>query len=240
MTATYISLVNELLRRLNEVQLDTGGQGFTTVRNVQALAKDSVNNSIRLILHDGQEWPFLKTTYTQTLTAGTSTYSFPADFSSVDWDTFYLKKLTAKDNEPTRLRPLTYTEYVHGFRHVDDTAPAGGLEAPRYVYQTYETKFGVTPLPDDAYEVEYVYWSYPTDLTAYTDVCVIPDRFRNVIIDGAMMFMMRHRSNEQSAVVHQNNFEQGIRTMRRLLMDDPIDVRSTYIERPFKYYSHLN
>jgi len=106
-STTYITLVNELLRRLNEVQLDTGGQGFATVRNVQALAKDAINSSIRLILHDGQEWPFLKTTYTQTLTAGTSTYNFPANFSSVDWETFYLKKLTAKDNEPTRLRPLT-------------------------------------------------------------------------------------------------------------------------------------
>jgi hypothetical protein len=239
-TATYISLVNELLRRLNEVQLDTGGQGFDTVRNVQALAKDAINNSIRLILHEGQEWPFLKTTYTQTLSAGTRTYNFPANFSSVDWDTFYLKKLTAKDNEPMRLFVLTYPEYINGYRHIDENAPAGGLEAPRYVYQTYEAKFGVTPVPDDAYEVEYVYFSYPADLVNYNDTCNIPDRFRHVIIDGAMMFMMRHRSNEQSAGVHQGNFEQGIRTMRRLLMDDMLEVRSTFIERPFKYYSHLN
>ena len=68
--ATYVSLVNELLRRMNEVTLDTAGDGFDTVRNVQALAKDAVNSSIRLILQNGQEWPFLKTTYTQTLTAG--------------------------------------------------------------------------------------------------------------------------------------------------------------------------
>ena len=62
---TYISLTNELLRRLNEVPLDSGGDGFDSVRNVQALAKDAINNSIRSILQDGQEWPFLKTTYVQ-------------------------------------------------------------------------------------------------------------------------------------------------------------------------------
>lgn len=237
MSTTYISLVNELLRRLNEVQLDTGGQGFDTVRNVQALAKDAINSSIRLILHDGQEWPFLKTTHTQTLVAGTSTYNFPTNLSNVDWDTFYLKKLTAVDNEPTRLPAITFDEYISKHRRFDDVAPAGGLEAPRLVYQTYERKFGVTPLPNAAYEVEYVYWSFPSDLVNYTDTCIIPDRFRHVILDGAMMFMMRHRSNEQSAAIHQGNFESGIRMMRRVLLDDPLYMRSTYIERPIKPYS---
>mgnify|MGYP000645725933 CR=1 FL=1 len=43
--STYVQLTNELLRRLNEVPLDTAGDGFTTVRNVQAAAKDAVNSS---------------------------------------------------------------------------------------------------------------------------------------------------------------------------------------------------
>jgi hypothetical protein len=83
---TYVSLVNELLRRLNEVTLDTEGSGFDTARNVQALAKDSINNSIRSILQTGQEWPFLRVTYTQPLTAGVNTYSFPSNYSSADWE----------------------------------------------------------------------------------------------------------------------------------------------------------
>jgi hypothetical protein len=44
--------------------------------------------------------------------------------------------------------------------------------------------------------------------------------------------MMLFRSNEQSAVVHQNKFDQGIRMMRRILMDDPVNIRSNYIIRP--------
>jgi len=90
MATNYVTLVNKVLVRMNEVLLDVAGDGFDAVRNVQALAKDAVNNSIRLILQDGQEWPFLKQTYTQALTAGTRQYSFPADMSTVDWDTFYL------------------------------------------------------------------------------------------------------------------------------------------------------
>ena len=228
--ATYVALTNELLRRLNEVPLDSAGDGFDSVRNVQALAKDAINSSIRLILQDGQEWPFLKTTYTQTLTVGTRQYSFPSDYSSVDWDTFYLKKLDSEGNSPMNLKPMSFEEYTQNVRAADDGGDqVNGDGPPIRVYQTLGESFGVTPIPDAAYEVEYVYWSYPSDMTVYDDVSVIPDRFKHVVIDGAMMFMMRFRSNEQSAAMHQNNFEDGIKSMRRVLMDDAISIRSTVI-----------
>ena len=228
--ATYVTLVNELLRRMNEVTLDIAGDGFDSVRNVQALAKDAVNSSIRLILQDGQEWPFLKTTFTQTLTVGTRQYDFPADYSSTDWDTFYLKKLSSENNSPMPLSVISYEQYIQNVRPSDDTGDqVNGDGPPALVYQTLGTAFGVSPIPNAAYEIEYVYWKFPTDLTAFNDVAIIPDRFKHVVIDGAMMFMMRFRSNEQSAAMHQNNFEDGIKTMRRVLIDDTLFVRSTVV-----------
>jgi len=228
--ATYVTLVNELLRRMNEVTLDTAGDGFDTVRNVQALAKDAVNSSIRLILQDGQEWPFLKTTFTQTLSVGTRQYAFPADYSSTDWDTFYLKKLSSENNSPMPLSTISYEQYIQNVRPSDDTGDqVNGDGPPALVYQTLGNSFGVSPIPDAAYEIEYVYWRFPTDLTAFNDVAIIPDRFKHVVIDGAMMFMMRFRSNEQSAAMHQNNFEDGIKTMRRVTFDDTLFVRSTVV-----------
>jgi len=230
--ATYVTLVNELLRRLNEVTLDTAGDGFDTVRNVQALAKDAINNSIRNILQTGQEWPFLKVTYTQTLTAGTRLYDFPADFASVDWDTFYIKQLSSTSNTPSFLPTISFEEYTQRYRGLDDQADSGsGISAPQRVYQTYESKFGVTPVPDNSYEIEYVYWKFPADLVLFNDTCLIPDRFNHVLVDGAMMYMMRFRSNDQSAAIHQQNFDNGIRSMRRILMDDPLDIRSTVVQR---------
>lgn len=229
--ATYVTLVNELLVRLNEVPLDAQGDGFGSVRNVQALAKDAINNSIRNILQNGQEWPFLKNTYTQTLTAGTRQYDFPANYSSADWETFYIKKLSAANNSPMFLPAVAYDEYIQRYRYFDDTGDQTGISAPTLVYQTNEDKFGVTPIPDDAYEVEYTYWSFPADLSAFDDVAVIPDRFKHVVIDGAMMYMMRFRSNEQSASVHQQSFENGIKSMRRVLIDEQLRIRSTVISR---------
>lgn len=229
--ATFVALTNELLVRLNEVTLSTTGDGFATVRNVQALAKQAINNSIRNILQTGQEWPFLKTTYTQTLIAGTRQYAFPADFSRADWQTFYIKKLTSVDNTPMHLPSISYEEYIQRYRHFDDTGDQTGISAPTLVYQTNEEKFGVTPIPDNTYQIEYIYWFFPADLADFNDIAVIPDRFKHVVIDGAMMYMMRFRSNEQSAAMHQNNFEDGIKTMRRVLVDEPLRVRSTVVDR---------
>jgi len=228
--STFISLTNELLRRMGEVVLDT--TEFAGARNIQALAKNAINSSIRELMHGAQEWPFALTTYTQTMTAGTGTYSFPSDLSSVDWESFYLKQLTAANNDPSRLPVLTYVDHLDNYRPNEDMTGVGGRGVPVAVYQTQESKFGVTPKPDQAYEIEYKYWSFPAALSADTDVAIIPDRFNGVLLDGAMFNMLMFRSNEQGATMYKEKFDLGIRTMRRLLLDEPLYMRSTMIVKP--------
>ena len=243
MAITFLSLTNELLRRLNEVALTT--DTFSTAKNIQAIAKDAINNSIREILQDGHQFPFLKTTTTQTMTAGTGTYDFPSDLASVDWDTFYIKELSSASNTPMALPTISFDVYTQKYRAVEDAAGTSGRAAPTLIYQTSEEKFGVYPLPDAAYVIEYVYYKFPNELGVNADTGaatngtdsthdapIIPERFKYIIIDGAMVYMMRFRSNEQSAQIHQQKFTQGIKSMRRLLLDDPISIRSTMITRP--------
>ena len=238
MATTYITLVNDLLRRLNEVTLNTAGDGFSTAKNVQAIAKDAINNAIREILQDGHQFPFLKTTTTQTLTAGTGTYDLPTDMASVDWDTFYLQALSSAGNTARSLPTIPFEEYVRIYKAIEENSGTGARSSPDLVYQTSEEKFGVTPLPDAAYVIEYVYYKFPADLSAFDDEMIIPDRFKYIIIDGAMVYMMRFRSNEQSAQIHQAKFQEGIKSMRRLLLDDPLFVRSSMINRP-KFTSQM-
>ncbi len=226
------------MRRLNEVTLNTAGDGFSTVKNVQAIAKDAINNAIREILQDGHQFPFLKTTTTQTLTAGTGTYDLPTDMASVDWDTFYLQALSSAGNTARSLPTIPFEEYVRIYKAIEENSGTGARSSPDLVYQTSEEKFGVTPLPDAAYVIEYVYYKFPADLSAFDDEMIIPDRFKYIIIDGAMVYMMRFRSNEQSAQIHQAKFQEGIKAMRRLLLDDPLFVRSSMINRP-KFTSQM-
>lgn len=206
---------------------------FDGARNIQALAKTAVNSSVRELMHSAQEWPFALVTHTQTLaTDGTGTYAFPTAASSVDWESFYLKKLSTANNEPRRLPILTYTQYLDEHRPMEDMTGSGGYGVPEAIYQTQEGKFGVTPKADQAYEIEYKYWTIPNDMVLADDVCIVPSRFDNVILDGAMFYTLMFRSNEQGAAIYRDKFDNGIRVMRRLLMDEPFTMRSTVITRP--------
>jgi hypothetical protein len=122
MAVTYVQLVNELLRRLNDTVLDTTGTGFATVRGIQSLAKDAINNSIREILQHNQEWPFSLVKQTDTLVVGTSTYAFPTDTLVVDWDSFYFPRYTSGTREVTarKLKVIPYTSYLSQYRSSDE------------------------------------------------------------------------------------------------------------------------
>ncbi len=73
------------------------------------------------------------------------------------------------------------------------------------------------------------------DMTAYDDTCIIPDRFNTVVIDGAVMYLLRFRANEQGAALHQQKFEKGMDDMRRLLLDTPLYLTSSI--RPGRHFN---
>jgi hypothetical protein len=219
MSSTYLQLTNKLLRRLNEVEIDTAD--FTGARNVQALAKDAVNASIREIISYVQQWPFLLTVEEQTLTAGTQEYSFPSDMHVVDWDSFFLKKDAAIDTNAKELNVISYDEYQSRHRASDANMVSTSYAQPERIYRTQQSKFGVSPPPDKAYTVQYTYFSFPTDLSTATDTTIIPPRFEHVLIEGAMVFMMRFRSNDSAVAYHLKKFQEGLEFMRRVLLDPP-------------------
>jgi len=229
MSSTYLDLTNKLLRRLNEVILDE--TDFDGARNVQALAKDSINYSIREILSYVQEWPFTTTTTTQVLTAGTQEYDFPSDLHVVDWDSFLLRKDAGLSPavDASKLDVISYDEYQEKYRERDENMETTSRAKPEYIYRTQQTKFGVTPPPDQAYTIEYVYNNFPTDLSATTDATIIPQRFDHVILEGAMVYMMRFRSNDQATAYHTQKFKEGLEFMRRVLLDPPDYFRANVV-----------
>ena len=106
MANTYLDLSNEVLRELNEVVLTSGT--FESATGIQAFVKDAINKSIFDIANEEPQLPFFSagasggtdpfygnvTVATSegvrwyTLKSGSSNIS--TDYSSVDWDDFYL------------------------------------------------------------------------------------------------------------------------------------------------------
>ena len=58
MASTFLSLVNDVLRDMNEVELTSSN--FGTSRGVQTTVKDYINRSIADIINSELNWPFTR------------------------------------------------------------------------------------------------------------------------------------------------------------------------------------
>jgi hypothetical protein len=227
MAYNYLDLVNEVNRRLNEVELTSAN--FSSAVGFYAHNKDAVNAAIRDINHTHYEWPFNHVLAEETLTAGTIRYAFPSDANTIDFDTFRIEENTTFGNATVKLTILSYEDYLSRYIDHEYTTDSSKREVPSYVFHAPSLEYGVVPSPNNAYTVFYEYYRVPVDLSLYSDVPSIPERFRHVIIDGAMAYAYLFRSNEQSAVMSKNKFEEGIKRMRSMLVNRYSYVRSGMI-----------
>lgn len=225
MSYDYIGLTNEVNRRLNEVELTS--TNFASSKGFYATVKDAVNASIRDINHTHYEWPFNHVLKEDTLTAGVTRYAFPTDANTIDFDTFRLKADSTLGNSTVKLEIVSYEDYLN--TSIDQEYRTDKREVPKFVFHCPSLEYGVTPAPDQAYDVLYEYYSIPSDLVNATDAPTIPERFRHVIIDGAMYHAYMFRSNEQSSNIAKGKMEEGIKHMRTMLINRYAYMRSTAI-----------
>jgi len=225
MAYDYIGIVNEVNRRLNEVELTSST--FPTATGFYATIKDAVNASIRDINHAAFEWPFNHITAEDVLSVGITRYSFPNDCNTIDFDTFRIKEDTTLGNVTSKLEVVSYDDYLTN--SVDQEYRTDKRELPRFVFQAPSLEFGVSPAPDKAYEVIYEYYRVPVDLESDTDVPSVPERFKHVIVDGAMYHAYMFRSNEQAANLAKSKIEEGVKRMRTMLVNRYAEMRSTAV-----------
>lgn len=227
MAYNFLGLVNDVNRRLNEVELNSSNFGGAI--GFYSQAKEAVNSSIRLINQQEFEWPFNHNTEEQTLTAGTTRYSFPADTKYIDFDSFRIKQDDTLGNDTQKLSLISYEEYLNRFVDQEYETSTGIRELPRYVFRAPNQVWGVTPNPDKAYVVVFEYYSIPSELSAYTDVPTVPEQFRHIIVDGAMYYAYMFRGDLNSAQLSMQKFNEGLKNMRTIYINRYDYVRSTML-----------
>ena len=228
MSYDYLGLVNDVNKRLNEVELTSSN--FATVTGFYSAAKDAVNGALRHINQSTFEWPFNHVEQEDVLTAGEVRYGYPADAKTLDFDSFRIKRSASFGNDTRKLKLLAYEEYLENYVDAEyDTSNTGIRSIPRVIFRTPNQGFGVYPPPDNAYELVYEYYRLPVDLISATDVPSIPEQFRYVIVDGAMYFAYLFRGNTQDATLQFQKFEEGIKDMRTLYVNRYDYVRDTRI-----------
>jgi len=92
MAYNYLSLSNEVCRRLNETELTSSN--FSSASGFYAQIKDSINSAIRDINQKHFNWPFNHNTDDIVLTAGELGYPLPENAKYTDFDTVRLARDT--------------------------------------------------------------------------------------------------------------------------------------------------
>lgn len=230
MAYNFLELTNEACRRLNEVELTS--DNFTNVKGFQGHIKDAVNSAIRDINYTHYEWPFNHSIETELLTPGITRYPFPVDAAFVNPDTFRIKANTTFGNDTVKLKLIDYDDYLNKYVNQEYESDDSNYDCPHSVFLTTGLEYGVVPVPDEEYEIVYEYFRVPADLELATDVPSIPERYRSVIIDGAMYHSYLFRSNEQAAMMAKDKFDKGITRMRTMLIGSSVQyMRSGMVQR---------
>ena len=227
MASSYLVLINNVLRDLNEVALPSST--FSSSRGIQTAVKDYVNRAIDDIINADTEWPFTVVSKSFTTGAGTRLYTRSeigaTNTKTVDYDSFTF--LEASDKKETTLEYISFSEYLDNY-HERDTDPTGNSRAiPEFVYENPDQSIGLSPVPDKAtYTVKYFYYSTHTALSAATDTSLIPTRFENVIIEKAKYYAYTLRGDTQNAQLAQLQFDKSIKRMRVELINKQIYMRA--------------
>lgn len=230
--STFLDLTNQLLRRLNEVEIDQAD--FPTVRGVQATAKDTIRNSIAKINQAEYEWPFNAVEHTQILAVGQEDYSWPQYFKVPDFNSFQLQASSSLGTSATQLKFIDRDTYYKQYKDLDDNAGSVGRGVPVYVAEGFGNGYSITPSPDKAYTIKFRYYQNHNDLVAYGDLTRIPDTYDNVIIEGALMQMYMFRDNMEAAGISAQLFQQGVKEMQGILMNKYQEIRDTRINQGYR------
>ena len=106
MAYNFLGLVNDVNRRLNEVELTSSN--FANATGFYSTAKDAINSAIRHINHEEFYWPWNHVEEEDTLTAGTTRYGYPYDAKTIDMDSFRIKRDDSLNTGTVKLKNLNY------------------------------------------------------------------------------------------------------------------------------------
>ena len=229
MAYNYLGLVNEVNRRLNEVELTSSN--FATASGFYNTAKDAVNASLRHINHEEYNWPWNHILEEETLTAGVTRYDYPTDAKLIDMNSFRIKKDSTLNVSTTKLKSMDYQEYLDNYVDYEYNSGSDMQTLPRHVVRAPSQEFILVPTPDKAYELVYEYYRNPVSLELYDDVPNVPLEFKHIIVDGAMFYAYQFRADTQASQIAQGKFETGIKYMRSLYINRYDYVRSTVLTR---------
>ena len=242
MATTYLTLTNEVLRELNEVQLTSSN--FSSAVGIQAFVQESINRSLRDIANEEPQLPFFAAAasggtdpfygnVTVATVAGTRWYvlksgssSITTDYASIDWDDFYITTISVSgESAPYVSRGLKFISLTDWRRYLRDSENSDDADTqaygePRFVIRSPDhRKFGLSPIPDKVYNVHFYAYTIPTALSDYDDAIVLPDQYVPVIQARTRYYVHQFKDNTQQAAFAADDYKKGMKHMKSNLFN---------------------
>jgi len=227
MAYDFIGLVNDVNRRLNEVELTTAN--FAGAQGYYNLTKDAVNASMRHIHQEEFEWPWNHAEEEEILTPGEVRYSMPYNSKTVNMNSFRIKRDEALGIGTSKLKVLNYEEYLDKYVDAEYNSGEDVRGVPKFVVRAPSRELLFVPSPKEAYEVVYEYYATGVDMTLFSDVPEIPEQYRHTIVDGAMYYAYVFRGDMQAAGLSESKFKAGIKNMRSVNINRTEYLRDTRV-----------
>ncbi len=220
MAYTYLDIVNEVLKSLNEIELTS--VTFSSASGFHSFVKDAVNKSILdAYVEKNAEWPFFWQAQNFDTVIGQQLYTKPTSVSKLDWDSFYI----AKNALVTPVISATFLDYVSldvyrkSERFLDDkNASSSGYEKPTSVIRTQNNNILLSGVPDKVYNVNYEGYTKPVDLALPTDVPAIPEEGRSMLVDRAKMYAVNFRDNVEQGQIERDLFKKNLHDLARIFI----------------------
>ena len=242
MATTYLTLANETLRELNEVQLTSSN--FSDAVGIQAFVKESINRALNDIANQEPQLPFFAAAasgetdpfygnVTVATVAGTRWYTLKAgsssittDYSSIDWDDFYITTISVSgESAPYVSKGLKFISLSDWRRYLRDSENSDDADGqvhgePRYVIRSPDhRKFGLSPIPDKVYNVHFYAYAKPTALSAHGDAIILPDQYGPVILARTRYYVHQFKENLQQAAFALDDYKKGMKYMKSNLIN---------------------
>jgi len=122
----------------------------------------------------------------------------------------------SEDTPPRQLKFISYEEWYDKFSARDlDPTQKEQFGTPEYVYETFDDKYGLTPVPDrSTLSVRYEYYKTHTDLDAHGDTPDLPSRYDDVIVNRGKYYVHIVRANMPAAQLSEKDYKEGLSRMR--------------------------
>lgn len=233
--ATFLTLVNLALSRINEVQLNAAN--FASALGPQQAMQQAVNAALFDISRRYQQWPFNYGKQTFTTIASTTgsinnEYTPPSTVTIIKWNTFGVQRDDAAVPPvvSNTLTEVDYNNWATRVRPQDLQLSTGQFSQPKYVIKGDDGNIIISPPPDTAYIIYYDAWSDPVAMTNATDSCVLPDKYNYVLVDGAIYYGYDFRSDQAAQDRAKTKFDMGVQEIQRELIKPTNGFQSTLIQ----------